>query len=155
MKELWKELQPRIRLFLAGALVSWLALGGWTLVRLALGVPLTNKAILATQLILLTIGLLLAGLSGWILFFQTRHKLRIALQRPPHFLDDYQHQPRLGLYKHKSKSGLFCGHCTAQGKVAPVQAKPHGWLCNLCEKFFPNPDSPEIIRESPSNSPRP
>jgi hypothetical protein len=146
MKELWKELQTQVRVILAGALIAWLSLGGWALVRVAMGLSLTNHTILTTQLILLIVGLFLACLSGWMLFFQTRRKLQIALKRPHQFLDDFEHQTRLGLYKHKSKTGLFCGHCTPQGKLAPLQAKPHGWLCNVCEKYFPNPDSPELIR---------
>ena len=57
------------------------------------------------------------------------------------FLDDFEHIPRLGLYRHRTKAGLFCGACTPKEKEAPVQDQlPGGWRCRVCGEWFANPD---------------
>jgi hypothetical protein len=63
--------------------------------------------------------------------------------RAHHFLDDYDHFPRYGLYKKKGGNGAFlCGTCLPGEQVSPVQEMPHGWRCNVCDKWFDNPDRP-------------
>jgi hypothetical protein len=42
---------------------------------------------------------------------------------------------RLGLYKHQTKPGYFCGRCKS-----PVKAHKNGWLCTRCGQLHQDPD---------------
>jgi hypothetical protein len=66
-----------------------------------------------------------------------------AAQR--HFLDDFEHIERTGLYRHKTRPGLFCGRCTPDNKFSLVQTFEHGWKCRVCNEWFNNPDNPPQI----------
>jgi len=152
MKKLWEEIQSKIRALLVTAIVTWLLAGGSMLIQWARGLSLTNKTVLTIQLGLLIAGLVLAGLSGWLLFFQIRRQIRSlekdlseALKHPHRFQDDYKFDTRLGVYRHNSKPGYFCASCTPKGIESPLWERVNGWHCQIkgCEKFHYNPDYKE------------
>jgi len=108
-------------------------------------------------------------LAAWSLYIHTLRKLQSverdlveSRKRPPDFLDDFDNSlvSKIGLWKHKTKGGLYCGKCTPLKKiVAQVRDElPRGWRCTVCSEWFPNPDhhdppSPEPYHEIGPNDP--
>lgn len=73
------------------------------------------------------------------------YHLRKELYKPSKdFLEDFEFVDYLGLYKHKMKTGYFCGSCTPNKVISPLFIEPHGWRCQIknCNKFHQNPDNP-------------
>ena len=73
--------------------------------------------------------------------------LRRRLAKPtqvPDFLDDFEFVEKLGVYRHKTRAGYFCGSCTAKKILAPLRDAGHGWQCEIreCNKFHHNPSQP-------------
>jgi len=60
------------------------------------------------------------------------------------FIDECEFLPKLGVYKHRTKPGFFCGSCTSKNVVSPLRDTGHGWECQIqeCDKFHADPDRP-------------
>lgn len=114
----------------------------------ALGLTLSEVAVLYIRAGLALLGLALLALVGWRLFFQTRRKLHLVEQqlrdaqsKPHRFRDDCTFDTKHGLYRHKSRTELFCGACTSQDVESPVKEMEHGWQCLINKSHWhPNPD---------------
>lgn len=102
---------------------------------------------------------------GWLLFFPERRKRRsvereLASAKAHRFEDDYAVEPRLGVSRHKSKTGYFCTSCVSKGISSQLKEMEHGWECQIkgCEKFYENPNKPKpswgVSIGSPNFEPR-
>jgi len=145
------------------------ALLAWTLAvipavpRLVLGLALTDTQVLYIRAGLAIFGCVVLALVGWLLYFQTRHKLHsiegqfaYASKRPHRFQDDCTVDEASGLYRHKTKPGLFCVACAAENdRESPMKTEKDGWgwSCPVKSEHFvqgPNWRMPEIrVQRSP------
>jgi hypothetical protein len=93
---------------------------------------LVVAAALATALVLL---------AWWAL---KQHKLLATLKKPLRFQDECTFDPRIGVYRHSTKPGLFCGTCIPAGIESPLTDAKHGWRCMVDRSHWhPDPDRPE------------
>ena len=130
------------------ALFGLVVVGIRKAVKFLLGLDLTNEQVSTIRIWMLFSGIALVGTIGWIQFFRTRSKLRLAerklSEKPPRLQDEFTFDQRLGIYRHKSKAGFFCGTCTPQGVESPLKEQENGWLCLINNKHWhPNPDYKE------------
>ena len=133
----------------AGALLfAWLMVGIRKAAKFLLGLELNDEEVLVIRVSMGFVGVALVCVIGWIQFFRTRSKLRSAErklnEKPPRFQDECTFDHRLGVYRHKSKTGFFCGTCTPQGVESPLKEQENGWMCLIDDKHWhPNPDYKE------------
>jgi hypothetical protein len=126
------------------ALFTLLMVGIRKAAKYLLGLELTEQQVSVIRVSMGLAGLAFVGAVGWIQFFRTRRKLQSALKKPVRFQDDCTFDTRLGLYRHRSKTGFFCGTCTPQGVESPLKEQENGWLCLIDGKHWhPNPDYKE------------
>jgi ABC-type nickel/cobalt efflux system permease component RcnA len=148
---------PKGALNTLGAALGVLILSlGSKAIRSALGLSLSDTEVSSIQFWLLCVGIGLILSVGWFLFFRLRRKFKVAEQQlremqtrldatsksDHRFQDDYLFDARLGLYKHKNKSGFFCASCTPKGIESPLHQREDGWRCQIqeCCKWHSNPD---------------
>ena len=119
---------------------------------------LTRRTSIALPIwLLIAVFLTFAGAFALVVLNCRRRISRLAtrpLSTTQDFLDDYQFVPRLGLYRHKTKPGYFCGSCTAKRIVAPLLETKEGWRCQIqgCEKWHSNPDYKRPLRPPENES---
>ncbi len=71
----------------------------------------------------------------------TELRSEIEKAKTRRFQDECTFDAKLGLYRHISKPGFFCGACTPKGIESPVQETEQGWRCQIDHKHWhPNPD---------------
>ena len=142
--EVRKELIKRIITWVGAILISSGATAKWWGVLLAI----PDSQISSLRYWLSFSGALLLVAVAWLLFIRTLQKLRSvekeladALKRPHRFQDDCTFDPKLGVYRHKTKPGLFCGSCTPNDIESPLKEMENGWHCLVDSKHWhPNPD---------------
>ena len=156
MKKLLQEI-PKGALNTMGVALGVLLLSlGSKAIRSALGLSLSDTEVSSIQFWLLIVGIGTFLSVGWFLFFRIRHKLRLVEQRlhdsearleealkpVHHFLDDFNFDQRLGIYKHKTKPEFYCASCIPKDVLSPLKVQDNGWMCQIrgCEKFHRNPD---------------
>ncbi len=89
--------------------------------------------------LLLALSTVLATALAVCVVWIVRHRRK----SPKRFQDECTFDSRLGIYRHATKEGFFCGTCTPQGVESPLQKKDHGWLCMLDKNHWhKNPDNP-------------
>jgi hypothetical protein len=69
--------------------------------------------------------------------------------------DDYVFIENAGIYRHKTKPGMFCSTCFQNEKVSPMIVNDHDWFCPGCKGRFKNPDNPPPHRKRISIRPMP
>jgi hypothetical protein len=146
MKESLKQINKGYLTALGATLLAWTLAAIPKVPKWALGLDLSDTAVLSIRVGLAFFVLALLGLVGWLLFIQTRRKLRSVEQqladvqkRPHRFQDDYFLDEKFPMYHHKTKPGFFCVACAAEKSLeTPMIAAENdwGWNCPIESKHF-------------------
>lgn len=144
----WRDIRKGFLSAVGALLLGWLVVGIRKAVKFLLGLELTDEEVSVIRISLGFAGVVLIGAIGWIQFFCARSKLRSAERKlsdkPLRFQDECTFDRSLGIYRHQSKTGFFCGTCTPQGVESPLKEMEHGWMCLINDKHWhPNPDYKE------------
>ena len=87
--------------------------------------------------------LIIVLLVIWVIYLYVVHRQPTQAEIEKAFDDQFSgFDKRLGLWKHKTKSGYFCPNCKARHCESPMRERPDGWKCLLldCGYLAPNPD---------------
>lgn len=156
---MWKSLQDTLGKIAAQTIVLCLTLllspiAMWAAPRclswIDSSVPKPIQLRLAALLLVCFCGSLSYGI---ILRSKNRRLSKELVPKPLHrFLDDYEFVERLGVYRHKTRSGYFCGSCTPKEIVSQLRDAGHGWQCEIqgCSKFHRDPDRPQPVPRNPN-----
>jgi len=113
---------------------------GWLVFRAQLPQSIDIKI---ARILLLCI---LACIIFWILIGQRINRKAVETKLVS-WKDDYIFIQNSGIYRHKTKPGVFCAGCFLKDLASPMKVIEHGWFCPGCEKRYPDPDNPPPKRE--------